>query len=241
MARSHSDYLQSITSTKRAPSPSGILNSTNAVYVIESAYAADYAPLDRGEGSSSTSIIAADPCERCVRAGRTCRGPSGSRCEHCKRLKQKCSNSSISLRGKHAARAAAQTAPGDATRPTQALINGPLTAHPASLKRKDRDDTPSESANYSTIDEDADENCGVVPARQDKKRRIQKEVERRNAIVAGKVIKHVDELGDCIKRLQDTYTQEMARVGSIMAALEEDMAQYLPEDHHTMPDSAASH
>lgn len=240
MARSHSDYLQSITSTRRASTPGATpLHSTSAL--MESAYAADYASLDRGEGSSSTSIVAAEPCERCVRAGRTCRGPSGSRCEHCKRLKQKCSNSSISLRGKHAARAAAQTAPKDATRPAEALINGSLTAHPPSLKRKDRDYTPSESANYSTIDEDAEEDCGVVPARQDKKRRIQKEVERRNAIVASKVIKHVDELGQCMKRLQDTYTREMARVGSIMAALEEDMAQYLPEDRHTLANSATSH
>ena len=140
-----------------------------------------------------------------------------------------------------AARAAAQTAPNGATRPSEALSNVPLTAHPQSLKRKDRDYTPSESAHYSTIDEDAEEDCGVVPARQDKKRRILKEVERRNAIVASKVIKHVDDLGECMKRLQDTYAREMARVGSIMAALEEDMAQYLPDDRHTLANPHTSH
>lgn len=42
------------------------------------------------------------PCERCVRTGRTCRGVADARCEYCKRLKQKCSNSTGPARGKHA-------------------------------------------------------------------------------------------------------------------------------------------
>lgn len=41
------------------------------------------------------------PCERCVRMNRTCKGIAGSRCEYCKKLKQKCSNATGPARGRH--------------------------------------------------------------------------------------------------------------------------------------------
>ncbi|KAF8631203.1 hypothetical protein AX15_002534 [Amanita polypyramis BW_CC] len=60
--------------------------------------------IQQPEGYTLSAVYPPQPCERCVRANKTCKGIAGARCEHCKRLKQKCSNySNAPPRGRHAA------------------------------------------------------------------------------------------------------------------------------------------
>jgi len=49
-----------------------------------------------------SSVYPPQPCDRCVRSKKTCKGIAGARCEHCKSLHQKCSNSTGPPRGRHA-------------------------------------------------------------------------------------------------------------------------------------------
>ncbi|KAK2466491.1 hypothetical protein APHAL10511_002133 [Amanita phalloides] len=62
--------------------------------------------IQQPEGYTLSAVYPPQPCDRCIRANKTCRGIAGARCEHCKRLKQKCSNfSNAPPRGRHAAAA----------------------------------------------------------------------------------------------------------------------------------------
>ncbi|KIL68294.1 hypothetical protein M378DRAFT_158825 [Amanita muscaria Koide BX008] len=59
--------------------------------------------IQQPDGYILSAIYPPQPCERCIRANKTCRGIAGARCEHCKKLKQKCSNyNNAPPRGRHA-------------------------------------------------------------------------------------------------------------------------------------------
>ncbi|KAM6495579.1 hypothetical protein JOM56_008285 [Amanita muscaria] len=58
--------------------------------------------IQQPDGYILSAIYPPQPCERCIRANKTCRGIAGARCEHCKKLKQKCSNyNNAPPRGRH--------------------------------------------------------------------------------------------------------------------------------------------
>ncbi|KAF8639989.1 hypothetical protein AX17_001235 [Amanita inopinata Kibby_2008] len=80
--------------------------------------------IQQPEGYTLSAVYPPQPCERCVRANKTCKGIAGARCEHCKKLKQKCSNyNNAPPRGRHAvaAKASASAISSEKSRPKRKM------------------------------------------------------------------------------------------------------------------------
>jgi len=80
--------------------------------------------IQQPEGYTLSAVYPPQPCERCIRANKTCKGIAGARCEHCKKLKQKCSNySNAPPRGRHAvaAKSASNASAQEKSRPKRKI------------------------------------------------------------------------------------------------------------------------
>ncbi|EAU84551.2 hypothetical protein CC1G_00070 [Coprinopsis cinerea okayama7 len=249
MARSQADNLQYLAHSANALSPrpdstASRISTTNTAGTVSTAPAgpsqergAMYSP--RVEPPSMTSASAPRACERCVRTNKTCRGPVGARCEHCKRLKQRCSNASGSSRGKHAAarRNDANANETGATDSAQDPSPTPLRTSNAdsysrpvgpSMKRKmdDREDTPSDERSFSRDESDEENDYGhQIPAKLNKRRRSQ----TNGSMIASRVLRYVAQIEEARKRLDVAYNTEMKKLDHIIAALTKDMSD-LRED-----------
>ncbi|KAJ2933668.1 hypothetical protein H1R20_g3428, partial [Candolleomyces eurysporus] len=235
MARARSDTLELQPEPKRfAPQePQSVARPSNFTSEIMPGNRATEEMAVRGgliiAGDQPEVGPAPRPCERCVRTGKTCRGVANARCEYCKRLKQKCSNSTGPARGKHAA--AARLAQGGAAPVRVPLVpqarpSDPSVSAPSFLGQKrrldDRADGPSNRAapgiSRAPEEEESDDDHDL-PARLNKRRRTAMS----GAIIASRVLRHVRDLEATVKRLEDVYATEMQRVEDIISHLMKDM------------------
>ncbi|KAF6762558.1 hypothetical protein DFP72DRAFT_1164470 [Ephemerocybe angulata] len=234
MARSTSDTQEIIAQVKRsptAPSPpvSRPPNSNEVPPTVLRAEDVGGRAMQGMYEDHPEVAPAPNPCERCVRTGKTCRGVANARCEYCKRLKQKCSNSTGPARGKHAAAArvaASGASPGKAPLVPHVISSEASAASPMQgLKRKleDRQDGPSYRRPLGPAtareEEESDTDGHDLPARFNKKRRTA----HGSALIASRVMRHVKDLQDTVRRLERVYNAEMERFDTIMSDLHRDL------------------
>ncbi|RDB23282.1 hypothetical protein Hypma_009603 [Hypsizygus marmoreus] len=162
------------------------------------------------KGYTMSSVYPPQPCERCVRSKKTCKGIAGARCEHCKVLHQKCSNSTGPPRGRHAVAAAAahqgssplsedgQPGPSAAPRPKR------KAAPKAKLTESKEDD-------YS--EEDELEDYGPAPKQPPRKKR------KVGSDARTRALKEIGELEGAIKKLQTTFSKDLAKLHQLASSL----------------------
>jgi len=158
--------------------------------------------------SHSSTVYPPQPCERCVRSKKICKGIAGARCENCKNLHQKCSNSTGPPRGRHAANAASSASA------VTALDNVPSSSG-VRPKRKAAVSGKGKSMEYDEDDGDDEEEdeleLRVQPAQ--KKRRTGTSVQR------SKLLKEVTQLESSIKKLQTNFVKELTKLQQSAATL----------------------
>ncbi|KAH9482597.1 hypothetical protein JR316_0004697 [Psilocybe cubensis] len=176
-------------------------------------------PAAAAAAATTTNIPnAPKPCDRCARTGKPCKGVAGSRCEYCKRLKQKCSNSS------GPPRKSATTAPKPAPAPKRpaetagAKAPAGKGAAPSQLpsKRKAPASAPQNGAvdNHdldgegSTVEEEHDSGT-----RHNKKRRVAKGPTRLQ------LVKAVNDIEASMKRVQASVAKEVEKMSGIVKIL----------------------
>ncbi|KAG5732903.1 hypothetical protein E4T56_gene9040 [Termitomyces sp. T112] len=143
------------------------------------------------------TIYPPHPCERCVRSKKICHGIAGARCENCKTLHQKCSNSSGPPRGRHAA--GRQT-----SRSSSPEIDN-ASAEPVRTKRKQA----AKVKQIYTVEGGDDEGASnPVP----KKRRV-------SGDARASALKDVAELESAIKKLQSSVTKDLKHLMQLTVAL----------------------
>ncbi|KAG6880437.1 hypothetical protein C0992_000039 [Termitomyces sp. T32_za158] len=166
-----------------------------------------------------TSVYPPQPCERCVRSKKTCRGIAGARCENCKSLHQKCSNSSGPPRGRHAGKFYVSIAvvheaklhPFTVTTAvchnskSPSVENDSTSAEPARTKRKQ---ATKAKQTYAAEDEDDEDTSNPVA----KKRRVSEDA-RTNAL------KDVAELEASVRKLQAFVTKDLKHLAQLAATL----------------------
>jgi hypothetical protein len=167
-----------------------------------------------------SSVYPPQPCERCVRSKKICKGIAGARCEHCKSLHQKCSNSTGPPRGRHAgkfafiptARSLRLTCHSLAGRRDSNLTNlengtpeGQGRPKRKAAVRKSKPDDAEEE------DEEEDEK----PSQASKKRRVGTDTGPRRM----RLLRDVAELESAIKRLQSSYLKEFAHLQRLAGSL----------------------
>ncbi|KAG5654490.1 hypothetical protein H0H81_001989 [Sphagnurus paluster] len=177
------------------------------------------------------TVYPPQPCERCIRSKKTCRGIEGARCEHCKSLHQKCSNSTGPPRGRHAGKCSSPLAHHiielksllamTALRQTAATMGADHGAEgsvePARVKRKPN---PTKKVAESEFDEDDDgseEKLGGPPR---KKRRVPGDHQTNAA-------KDVADLEAAIKKMQATTAKDLAKLAQLAASLSAQLAASL--------------
>ncbi|KAF9468980.1 hypothetical protein BDZ94DRAFT_558859 [Collybia nuda] len=164
--------------------------------------------IQQPQGYTMSSVYPPQPCERCVRAKKACKGIAGARCEHCKTLHQKCSNSTGPPRGRHAG--------GRGSSVSANMENG--AAGPSSFQAR-----PKRKAAATTFkpddddeeDEDEEEEEVEKPTPVVKKRRVINNVGTRRS----RLLKDVAELEGAIKKLQNTFVKDLAKLHQIAGSL----------------------
>ncbi|KAF9534379.1 hypothetical protein CPB83DRAFT_781911 [Crepidotus variabilis] len=176
----------------------------------------EQAPLEPPKASTSAMAgNAPTPCERCVRTNRVCKGVGGARCEYCKRLKQKCSNSSGPARGKSAA-AAKKAAAEAAAKSKGTAISAPPAFNNVKRKLPDKAlgqqngdiDGASLDGDGSVIDDDHS-----LPPRLTKRRRISKGGKGPSRT---ELIQTVADMESSIKRIQTSVAKEVDRMQGVI-------------------------
>lgn len=179
--------------------------------------------IEQPEGFTLTSAVyPPNPCERCVRTNKTCKGVAGARCEYCKRLKQKCSNSTGPARGKHAAaarlKAAAATIPGKGA--SHNSVAESSTASKARPKRKlSLKPSAYQNGDYDSDEGELDDDGHEPPAKLNKKRRTAIS----GAINRANIMKYVGELEATISRLQASTAKEVDKAQALIRAISAEM------------------
>lgn len=149
----------------------------------------------------TTSVYPPQPCERCVRANKTCKGLAGSRCEHCKSLHQKCSNSTGPPRGRHATNMASRLRENGATPP----LMGRSKRKTVQERNKLGDDEDAEGEEY----EDEDEIERIQPPR--KKHRPSRDRAR--------LQKDLGDLEASLKKMQAVVNRDITKIQQVVASL----------------------
>ncbi|KAF8076136.1 hypothetical protein FPV67DRAFT_1470495 [Lyophyllum atratum] len=148
------------------------------------------------------SVYPPQPCDRCIRSKKTCRGIEGARCEHCKSLHQKCSNSTGPPRGRHAALR-------QDSNPLSVENGAGPSVEPTRTKRKP---TPAKRKPNSAEDEGEDEVDEPKKGSPAKKRRI---VDDSHA----NALKDIVELEASIKKLQTSVAKDLTKLSQLAASL----------------------
>jgi len=175
------------------------------------------------QAQSSTALTAAtgfppNPCERCVRTKKTCKGVAGARCEYCKRLKQKCSNSTGPARGKHAIPKQPKASVAPVAIPSKAV---PVNAAKWQERSKRKvSDKLSASQNGNTDDGEGsdDDDDGDVQQSTNKKRRLSKSASGPGPSRA-LLVKAVADMEASIKRVQSSVAKEVEKMNGIVKTL----------------------
>ncbi|GLB33558.1 hypothetical protein LshimejAT787_0104420 [Lyophyllum shimeji] len=189
----------------RTEAPAAPSSSEPAAAESESAPASAKAPVARkieGYTFQIASVYPPQPCDRCIRSKKTCRGIEGARCEHCKSLHQKCSNSTGPPRGRHAALRQDSTSLSVENSPGQ-------SAEPARTKRKA---APAKSKADAADDEGEDEVDEPKKGPAAKKRRIAGDFQ-------ASALKDIADLEASIKKLQTSVTKDLAKLSQLTASL----------------------
>ncbi|KAF8221104.1 hypothetical protein L208DRAFT_1426709 [Tricholoma matsutake] len=166
--------------------------------------------IEQPQGYTMSSVYPPQPCERCVRSKKTCKGIAGARCEHCKSLHQKCSNSTGPPRGRHAGKPVFITiVPGRRDSNLPNFENGASEGQgrpkrKAAAKKSKPDDIEEE-------DEEEDEK----PNQVSKKRRVGTDTGPRRT----RLLRDIAELESAIKRLQNSYMKEFAHLQRLAGSL----------------------
>ncbi|KAF9449931.1 hypothetical protein P691DRAFT_790179 [Macrolepiota fuliginosa MF-IS2] len=214
---------------------------------LESSEAEEEPQMKPPEGlrlSQMATVYPPRPCDRCVRMNRTCKGIAGSRCEYCKRLKQKCSNATGPARGRHGAsfralarRAlkkqlvlisvsaatrlamlAAAAAQGISPPPQTAPVAGGSSWAVRPKRKASSSKTPANA--QSGDDDDYDDDGHEPPAKLNKKRRSSKTV---LSPVQSKLLDRIAELEETVQELQSHTAREVDRINQIIGRLKADV------------------
>ncbi|KAF8901736.1 hypothetical protein CPB84DRAFT_953420 [Gymnopilus junonius] len=170
------------------------------------------APIPHVVAASSNGPNAPTPCERCVRTGKQCKGVAGSRCDYCKRLKQKCSNSSGPARAvkKAAESGPPKVRPGAPSQASNHLKRKPPTK--GSTPQNGDIDGHSIDGEGSVVDEDSHE----PTSRPNKKRRISKN----NAGPSrAQLLKAASDMEASIKRIRASIAKEFEKMNSVVNSI----------------------
>jgi len=161
------------------------------------------------EGYTMSSVYPPQPCERCVRTNKTCKGVAGSRCEHCKNLHQKCSNSTGPPRGRHAVAIFQAHASDSGFAPPRAKRKA---ASKPAAKQRSGDDEEDE------LDEDEDE-------QQRPKKRQATQPGSSSGSRQSRLLKKATDIESAIKHLQTFTAKELSRLTQIAGTLAEEIRE----------------
>ncbi|TFK27048.1 hypothetical protein FA15DRAFT_666781 [Coprinopsis marcescibilis] len=243
MPRSHTENLECAIpkrpSSRRSPSvTSRRSNSITDMFNASRREIGGLGALAEAAAGQLPASLSPHPCDRCVRTNKTCRGPAGSRCEYCKRLKQKCSNSNGSARGRQSAVAkpvsinATHGIGAPDARPTTPVPDNTEAVVGRPLKRRldEFEDAPSSASPYmkreSDDDHDDDDYDGhEPPAKLNKRRRTA----LNSAMIASRVLKQLKELDEASLRMNEAYVREFNQFRSVLAALTTDMTNLVDD------------
>jgi len=170
--------------------------------------------------STAATGFPPNPCERCVRTKKTCKGVAGARCEYCKRLKQKCSNSTGPARGKHAIPKQPKANVASPSKSVPATAGGSDSAKWQDRSKRKVSDKLSASQNGNTDDGEGsdDDDDGDVQQNTNKKRRLSK-----SASGPGPsrtlLVKAVADMEASIKRVQSSVAKEVEKMNGIVKTL----------------------
>jgi hypothetical protein len=178
--------------------------------------------LEDAETSNTLSPAATgfppNPCERCVRTKKTCKGVAGARCEYCKRLKQKCSNSTGPARGKHAVPKQPKAHVASPSKPVPSSAGGSDSAKWQDRPKRKVPEKLSVSQNGDGEESDDDEDEHEVQQNANKKRRLSKSTSRpepSRTLLA----KAVADMDASIKRVESSVAKEVEKMKGIMKNL----------------------
>ncbi|KAF8803846.1 hypothetical protein BYT27DRAFT_7144503 [Phlegmacium glaucopus] len=171
--------------------------------------------------SAAAAVFPPNPCERCVRTKKTCKGVAGARCEYCKRLKQKCSNSTGPARGKHAIPKQPKAAVPSASKPLPISAGGSDLAKWQDRPKRKAPEKPSASQNGNTDDgegSDDEEDGRDVQLNANKKRRLSKSGPG-SGPSRTLLVKTVAEMEASIKRVQSSIAKEVEKMNGLVKGL----------------------
>ncbi|TFK43188.1 hypothetical protein BDQ12DRAFT_674550 [Crucibulum laeve] len=170
-------------------------------------------------GFSISNVYPPHPCERCVRTNKTCKGIAGARCEYCKRLKQKCTNSTGPGRGRRTASAklAVQTPNSNIAETSTSHLRG---------KRKANSMQAGTSQGFFDSEEDVDDGHHP-PAKMNKKSRSSKPTlaPAHGSGRRAQLLQIVDELQSAHLRLQSTVTKELKKMQETISLLSSEIQE----------------
>jgi len=169
--------------------------------------------------------LAPNPCERCVRTKKACKGVDGARCEYCKRLKQRCSNSTGPARGKHAIPKQPKAYVATPSIPVHTSAGGSDSARWQDRPKRKASEKLSVSHNGNTDDgegsdddDDDDDEHDEVQQNANKKRRLSTSASGpgpSRTLLA----KAVADMEASIKRVQTSVAKEVEKMKGIVKTL----------------------
>jgi len=163
-----------------------------------------------------------NPCERCVRTKKTCKGVAGARCEYCKRLKQKCSNSTGPARGKHAVPKQPKAYVASPSKPVPSSAGGSDSTKWQDRPKRKVPEKLSVSQNGNTDDgegsDEEEEDEHEVQQNANKKRRLSKSTSKSgpSRLLLAKAVADMDA---SIKRVQSSVAKEVEKMKGIVKTL----------------------
>jgi len=178
--------------------------------------------LEDAETSNTLSPAATgfppNPCERCVRTKKTCKGLAGARCEYCKRLKQKCSNSTGPARGKHAVPKQPKAHVASPSKPVPSSAGASDSAKWQDRPKRKVPEKLSVSQNGNGEGSDDDEDEHEVQQNANKKRRLSKSTSRPE-LSRTSLAKAVADIDASIKRVESSVAKEVEKMKGIVKNL----------------------
>ncbi|XP_006459907.1 hypothetical protein AGABI2DRAFT_135177 [Agaricus bisporus var. bisporus H97] len=179
--------------------------------------------------SQQATVYPPKPCDRCMRMNRTCKGIAGSRCEYCKKLKQKCSNATGPARGRHATRLAilaAAAARGISLPQEQQSQAASSASSSVRSKRKAADGavTPNGQGveDDECDDDEYDDHDHEPPVKLNKKHRSTKTA---LSPAQTKMLDTITELEGTVRELQNHTAREVERIKQVIGRLKADIRE----------------
>jgi len=178
--------------------------------------------LEDAETSNTLSPAATgfppNPCERCVRTKKTCKGLAGARCEYCKRLKQKCSNSTGPARGKHAVPKQPKAHVTSPSKPVPSIAGGSDSAKWQDRPKRKVSEKLSVSQNGDGEGSGDDDDEQEVQQNTNKKRRLSKSTSRPEPSRTS-LAKAVADMDASIRRIESSVAKEVEKMKGIVKNL----------------------